>query len=169
MSRRLSLPPDVVLRSYEDSDREAVVALRALAFSALAANSYGPEQLAASRAHAEAPAFAGELRQINLMLAVDRSGAVLGAAGWSAHEGEPMTARIRKVFVHPNRARRGLGTTLVLDAERRAEAAGYARFVVRASLNAVSFYRRLGYRSIESQSVPRPGHVRLPVMLMRKP
>jgi hypothetical protein len=47
MSRSLSLPPDVVLRSYEDSDREAVVALRALAFSALAANFYGPEQLAA--------------------------------------------------------------------------------------------------------------------------
>jgi putative acetyltransferase len=169
MNRKVSLPPDVVLRPYEDSDREAVVALRALAFSVLAANAYSPEQLAASRAHAAAPAFADELRRINLMLAVDRSGGVLGAAGWSAHEGEPMTARIRKVFVHPERAQQGLGTTLVLDAERRAAAAGYAQFAVRSSLNAVSFYRRLGYRSVESQSVPRPGDVRLPVTLMRKP
>jgi putative acetyltransferase len=162
-------PPDVILRSYEDADRDAVVALRALAFSALAASSYSPQQLAASRAHAEEPAFARELRQINLMLAVDRSGALLGAAGWSTHEGEPGTARIRKVFVHPHWARKGLGTALVLDAERRAEGAGHARFAVRASLNAVSFYRRLGYRAVESQSVPRPGDVGLPVMLMRKP
>jgi hypothetical protein len=38
MNRKVSLPPDVVLRPYEDSDREAIVALRALAFSVLAAN-----------------------------------------------------------------------------------------------------------------------------------
>jgi putative acetyltransferase len=169
MNRKVSLPPDVVLRPYEDSDREAVAALRALAFSVLAANVYSPEQLAASRAHAETPAFAGELRRINLMLAVDRSGALLGAAGWSTHEGEPETGRIRKVFVHPQWARKGLGTALVLDAERRAEGAGHARFAVRASLNAVSFYRRLGYRTVESQRVPRPGDVGVPVMLMRKP
>jgi GNAT superfamily N-acetyltransferase len=103
------------------------------------------------------------------MLGLDRSGTVLAAAGWSAHEGEPGTARIRKVFVHPERARQGLGTTLVLDAERRAASAGYTQFAVRASLNAVPFYRRLGYRPVEPQTVSRPGDLHLAVMLMRKP
>ena len=165
----MTLPPDVVLRSYEDADRDTVVALRALAFAVLAADSYSDEQLTAGRARAEEPAFAHELREIDLRLALDGSGVVIGAAGWSAHEGEPATARIRRVFVHPGWARRGLGSALVLDAERRAQGAGYAHLIVRASLNAVSFYRRLGYRTVESQSVPRPGDVRLPVMLMRKP
>jgi putative acetyltransferase len=169
MIRKLSLPPDLMLRSYDEVDREAVLALRALAFSVLAADSYSREQLAASRARTAEPAFALELQQVNLRLAVDRKGTVLGAAGWSAHEGEPETARLRKVFVHPERARQGIGTMLVLDAERRAAAAGYGQLAVRASLNAVPFYRRLGYRPVESQTVSRPGDLQLAVMLMRKP
>jgi putative acetyltransferase len=88
---------------------------------------------------------------------------VLGAAGWSAQDDEPGTARIRKVFVHP-----GLGTTLVRDAERRARAAGYERFIVRSSLNAVLFYQKLGYRIVEMANVPRPSDIRLPVVVMRK-
>jgi putative acetyltransferase len=169
MIRKLSLPSDVMLRSYNEADRDAVLALRTLAFSVLAAHSYSREQLAASRARAAEPVFALELQQVNLMLAVDRNGTVLGAAGWSAHEGEPGTARIRKVFVHPERAQQGIGTMLVLDAERRAAAAGYAQFAVRASINAVPFYRRLDYRPVEPQTVSRPGDLHLAVMLMRKP
>jgi putative acetyltransferase len=159
----------IVLRPYADSDRVRLLALRSVAFSELAAAHYSREELAAGHAHAEEPDYAQELRDCNLMLAVDRSGAVLGAAGWSAQGDEPGTARIRKVFVHPGSAGRGLGTMLVGDAERRAKAAGYARFIVRASLNAVPFYQKLGYRIVEATSVIRPGEVRLRVVTMRKP
>jgi putative acetyltransferase len=161
--------PDVALRPYADSDRGRLLAVRGLAFSVLGAAHYSRDQLAAVQARAEDSAYAAELRRCNLMLAVDRSGAVLGAAGWSAHDGEDGTARVRKVFVHPDLAGRDLGTMLVRDAERRAGAAGYDRLLVRASLNAVPFYERLGYRIDEPSSVDRPGGISLPVVVMRKP
>jgi putative acetyltransferase len=165
----LPLPPGILLRAYTDTDRESIIAIRRLAFAELAASHYSREELAAGRARMEDPAYAEDLRQCNLMLAVDRDDAVLGGAGWSAQKGEPAAARIRKVFVHPASARRGLGTALVVDAERRASAAGHERFVVRASLNAVPFYQRLGYHVVEATSVPRAGDVSLRVVLMRKP
>jgi putative acetyltransferase len=157
------LASHVILRPYAASDRERLLALRSLAFSELASAHYSREELAAARAHAEEPSYAQDLQNCNLMLAVDQDGVVLGAAGWSAQDDEPGTARIRKVFVHP-----GLGTTLVRDAERRARAAGYERFIVRSSLNAVLFYQKLGYRIVEMANVPRPSDIRLPVVVMRK-
>jgi putative acetyltransferase len=162
------LASHVILRPYAASDRERLLALRSLAFSELASAHYSREELAAARAHAEEPSYAQDLQDCNLMLAVDQDGIVLGAAGWSAQDDEPGTARIRKVFVHPGSAGRGLGTTLVRDAERRARAAGYERFIIRSSLNAVSFYHKLGYRIVEMANVPRPSDIRLPVVVMRK-
>lgn len=89
-------------------------------------------------------------------------------AGWIAAPEEPGTARIRKVFVHPSLARRGLATRLVLDAGRRALVAGYTRLMVRANLNAVPLYRRLGYPPLRDGGMTTPDGVDLPVMFMTK-
>jgi putative acetyltransferase len=75
--------------------------------------------------------------QSHLVLALSAPSEIVASAGWIAVPDEPGTARVRKVFVHPSLARRGLATRLILDAERRALAAGYARLMVRANLNAV--------------------------------
>ena len=89
-------------------------------------------------------------------------------AGWIAVVEEPGTARIRKVLVHPSRARQGLATRLVLDAECRALAAGYPRIVVRANLNAVPFYLKLGYHPLRNGVMTTPSGIDLPVVFMAK-
>lgn len=61
-------------------------------------------------------------------------------------------AKIRAFFVHPDWARRGIGT-LILDAcERAAIDAGFTRLEMGATLSGVPFYRAKGYVELEKQS-----------------
>jgi len=46
------------------------------------------------------------------------------------------------------RARRGLASLLVRDAEARVRALGYRRIIVRNNVNAVPLYAKLGYRTV---------------------
>jgi GNAT superfamily N-acetyltransferase len=78
------------------------------------------------------------------------------------------TARIRKVFVDPGRARRGLGKLMVTDAEIRARRSGFQDFFVRANINAVPLYRALGYREIDSGVMMVGAGVELAVVYMEK-
>lgn len=60
---------------------------------------------------------------------------------------EPV-AVIRSVFVDPDYAARGIGRQLMRAVERDAVDAGAASFFLIATLTAVSFYERCGYRSM---------------------
>lgn len=71
----------------------------------------------------------------------------LAGAGWQPAE-EPGSALLRAVFVDPAVAGHGLGAKCVKRVEAEVQAAGYVRLVVPAALNAVGFYRRLGYHMI---------------------
>lgn len=141
--------PDLMLRPYAAADLDATVAMQCRAVEVLGRTHYGPEDIALLVAASREPGYAGELAANDLWLAVDPAGTVLGSAGWGRARGEDGTerARIRKVFVEPGLAGRGLGRRLVEAAEARARAAGLSAFVVRANLNAVPFYERLGYRA----------------------
>ena len=136
---------DVALRPYRDQDFEAFVAAQTLAFARLALGPYSELELdAVARARHGAERRA-EMLDIDEWVAVTSAGDIVAAAGWNPQAGEDGTARIRRVFVHPDWARRGLGRRLVGHAEQRARAAGHVRFGVCASLNAVGFYERLGF------------------------
>jgi len=149
-------------------DFAAISRLHALAFNSLAASHHTPRQLAAHAALTEAPEYAVDLGRSHLMLAVTAARQIVGSAGWIAVAEERSTARIRKVFVHPDFARRGLATGLVTDAEARAHAAGYTRLIVRANINAVPLYRKLGYRPLRDGVMATPDGVDLPVLFMAK-
>jgi GNAT superfamily N-acetyltransferase len=63
-------------------------------------------------------------------------------------------AKIRAFFVHPEWARRGIGS-LILDAcENGAAEAGFTRLEMGATLSGVAFYRAKGYAEVENQTVP---------------
>ena len=113
-------------------------------------------------------AYAADLAASHLVLAVQRGGAVIATTGWIAVPDEAGTARIRKVFVHPDLARRGIASHLIRHAEARAEAAGYGRLIVRANINAVPLYRKLGYRTLREGEMDAGGGVVLPVHFMAK-
>jgi putative acetyltransferase len=160
--------PDLEHRPYGEVDLDAVRDLHALAFEILAAPLHSREQLAAHTAMTRCAAYATDLRASHLMLALRPDRSLAATAGWIAVADEADTARIRKVFVHPDLARRGIASLMVRDAERRACARGYRRIVVRANRNAVPLYLRLGYRTLREGSMAAEGGIVLPVHFMEK-
>jgi putative acetyltransferase len=160
--------PEFTLRPYGEGDLEAVRTLHALAFENLAAARHTRAQLAAHTAMTRGAAYAADLAASHLMLALRADGAVIATAGWIAVAEEVGTARIRKIFVHPDIARRGVASHLVRDAEARAGAAGHRRIIVRANLNAVPLYLKLGYRTLGEGGMDAGGGITLPVHFMEK-
>jgi putative acetyltransferase len=158
----------VTLRPATGEDLAAIRRLHALSFAALAASHHAPEQIAAHERLIAAPDDADDVARSHLELAVLATGALVGSAGWLEMPDQPGTARIRKVFIHPDMACRGLATRLVTAAERRALAAGHTRLYVRANINAVPLYLRLGYRPLHTGEMATPDGVALPVQFMEK-
>jgi GNAT superfamily N-acetyltransferase len=77
-------------------------------------------------------------------------------------------AKIRAFFVHPDWARRGIGT-MVLDAcEAAATAAGFTRYEMGATLTGVKLFQTRGYVALERLEVPLEGSITLPVIHMVK-
>jgi GNAT superfamily N-acetyltransferase len=77
-------------------------------------------------------------------------------------------AKIRAFFVHPQWARRGLGTRLLRACEQAAWDAGFRRAEMGATLSGVPLYERHGYRRVADILVDLPGGERLPVVRMEK-
>lgn len=140
--------PGPILRPFAAADLDATVAMQCRAVEVLGRSHYAPDEIALLLAATREPGYPADLLANDLWLAVDAGGAILGSAGWGRMAGDDGVARgrIRKVFVEPGAAGRGLGRILVEAAEARARVAGLGAFVVRANLNAVAFYQRLGYR-----------------------
>lgn len=151
------------LRPAGEADWPAVRAMQDASFLALAI-SY---PMGVRRAHSRliwGDGWLDDLRRSDIWVAEGAGGAILGSAGWIA-TGEPGEARIRKVFVHPSAARRGLGTALTRAAERRT---GGRRFVLRANLDGVPLYRRLGYAAEREGVMELPEGPPLPVLFMAR-
>jgi len=156
------------LRPLSEGDLDAVQDLHVRAFSDLAREWHTAEQI---RAHVRAiqhPAYRNELLVKKILCAMGPRDRILGTAGWQPQPRRDDTARIRKVFVDPALARQGLGKRLVRAVEERARAAGFPHFYVRANMNAVVLYKRLGYREIEPGTMAVGNGVTLPVMFMEK-
>jgi GNAT superfamily N-acetyltransferase len=77
-------------------------------------------------------------------------------------------AKIRAFFVHPDFARRGLGTLILEACENAAFLAGFTRLEMGATLSGVPFYRARGYAEIEDQGVPLGNGHTLPIVKMAK-
>ena len=96
-----------------------------------------------------------------------------GGDGWKNRQDDLLdpridAAKIRAFFVHPDWARRGIGT-MVLDAcEAAARAAGFERFEMGATLTGVKLFQQRGYVAVERLEVPLEGSITLPVIHMTK-
>jgi GNAT superfamily N-acetyltransferase len=77
-------------------------------------------------------------------------------------------AKIRAFFVHPNYARRGIGTLILEACEQAARAAGFTRLEMGATLSGVAFYRAKGYAAQENLQVPLANGEMLPIVRMSK-
>ncbi|MBS1840608.1 MAG: GNAT family N-acetyltransferase [Acidobacteria bacterium] len=77
-------------------------------------------------------------------------------------------AKIRAFFVHPDWARRGLGSLLLETCENAAKSAGFTRFEMGSTLTGVALYKLRGYHVVEPISVPLHNGESLPVIRMAK-
>jgi GNAT superfamily N-acetyltransferase len=110
---------------------------------------------------------------------------IVGCGGWSERKtlygGDVWTARedslldptkdaakIRAFFVHPNWARRGIGTLILEACENAAIAAGFTRFEMGATLTGVPLYAARGYTALENLEVPLGDCLTLPIIRMEK-
>jgi GNAT superfamily N-acetyltransferase len=97
---------------------------------------------------------------------VEAGSAIAGCGGWSRRRTafgsddspvkddsplDPQTdaAKIRGFFVHPDWARRGIATQILLACEEAAGRAGFTRFELVSTLTGVPLYRRHGYIEVE--------------------
>jgi GNAT superfamily N-acetyltransferase len=96
-----------------------------------------------------------------------------GGDVWTGRDDAPLdpahdAAKIRAFFVHPDWARRGIGT-LILDAcERAAAAAGFTRFEMGSTLTGVALYRTRGYAALERIDTPLANGESLAIVRMAK-
>jgi N-acetylglutamate synthase-like GNAT family acetyltransferase len=77
-------------------------------------------------------------------------------------------AKIRAFFVHPDWARRGIGSKVLDACEQAALAAGFTRFEMGATLTGVKLFQERGYVALERLEVPLEGSITLPVIHMTK-
>jgi GNAT superfamily N-acetyltransferase len=77
-------------------------------------------------------------------------------------------AKIRAFFVHPAWARRGIGTRILQLCEQAAQAEGFTRFEMGATLTGIPLYRRHGYVEHERIDLPLANGEFLPIVKMAK-
>jgi GNAT superfamily N-acetyltransferase len=98
---------------------------------------------------------------------------LFGSDGASVREPELLdpqidAAKVRAIFVHPDFARRGLGSLILAHVEAAAYAAGFRHFEMGSTLTGVPLYRLKGYVEVERIAVPLHNGEALPVVRMVK-
>jgi len=77
-------------------------------------------------------------------------------------------ARIRGFFIHPDWARRGIGSRILQECERAARETGFVRAELVATLTGVGLYLAHNYAIDSRFEIPMAGDVMLPVVGMSK-
>ncbi|HEX8817446.1 MAG TPA: GNAT family N-acetyltransferase, partial [Terriglobales bacterium] len=116
---------------------------------------------------------------------VEAEGRIVGCGGWSRRKTmfgsdhgpvkddawlDPAkdAARVRAFFVHPEWARRGIGTVLLRACEEAARAEGFLKLELVATLPGVLLYEKRGFEAGERFEVPLADGKALPVVRMVK-
>lgn len=110
---------------------------------------------------------------------------IVGCGGWSFRKTlfgsdhgphrevgmlDPATepAKIRAIFIHPEWARRGLGSMILKHCEDAAQRAGFRSLEMGSTLTGVPLYSLKGYERRETVGVPLPNGEVLPIVHMAK-
>jgi len=117
---------------------------------------------------------------------IEEAGTIVACGGWSRRdklytgsgEGEedarlldPATeaARVRAMFVRGDRARRGLGTSILKAAEAAAESEGFRNLALMATMPGVALYERYGFQVVKWVQIPLPDGSSIGGAAMEKP
>ncbi|WP_044563854.1 GNAT family N-acetyltransferase [Azospirillum sp. B4] len=172
------------LRKARLEDRPALQALIQVSARGLSHNDYTPEVVEG----ALAGAFGVDSDLIHdqtYFLAEEADGLFVGCGGWSRRmtlfggdarpDRSPQMldpardpARIRAFFVHPERARRGIGRALLETCEAEARAAGFTALELMGTLPGVPLYAAMGFQPTGRVFHPLPNGQTIEFVPMRK-
>jgi len=96
-----------------------------------------------------------------------------GSDHWTGREDvllDPLhdAAKIRAFFIHPDWARRGVGSMILEACEEAARSAGFTRYEMGATLTGAKLFGAKGYVAVKRISIPLVNGESLPVIHMEK-
>ncbi len=99
---------------------------------------------------------------------------LFGSDHWTGREDTLLdpprdAAKIRAFFVHPDWARRGVGSMILQACEDAARSAGFTRYEMGATLTGAKLFSVKGYVAVKPISIPLANGESLPVIRMEKP
>jgi GNAT superfamily N-acetyltransferase len=175
------VPPTIRLAT--DADVPALKVLIALSVRGLQWTHYTPAQM--EGALGAVFGVDSQLIADGTYLVVEVEGQIAACGGWSKRKtlygGDQVVnredslldpaydaARIRAFFVHPEFARRGIGTQLLKACEDAACAEGFTRFELASTLPGVPLYSARGYLPGERFDIPLQNGESLGILQMSK-
>jgi GNAT superfamily N-acetyltransferase len=178
---------EIGFRPATEADVPQLRELIDLSVRRLQAGDYTPAQIEGALGHAlgldtqlvaDRTYFIAEIRDAGAVRIVACGGwsnrkTLFGSDGGPNRESallDPKTdaAKIRAIFVHPEFARRGIGSLILKHCEDVAAAAGFTRLEMGSTLTGVPLYRLKGYVEREQINIPLPNGEVLPVVKMAK-
>lgn len=182
----MSSTPAFNIRLATTADIPALHQLIEQSIRGLQTNDYTPAQIQGAIGHAlglDTQLIADQTYFIAEPTA--QPGVLAGCGGWSFRKTlfgsdhgpnrvveslDPATdaAKIRAIFIHPDFARRGLGSLILAHCEDAAHQAGFQRFEMGSTLTGVPLYTLRGYQRLDQVDVPLPNGEVLPVIRMAK-
>ncbi len=157
----------IAVRSSTIDDFASIRYLHRLSVKVLGTAYHSDLELAARMALVETSQYAKELLYQKLHTAwIDNE--LVGTSGWTEHDPEEKSAYITSIYTHPLFAREGIGSMMLKKAETSAREAGFTKLMVRANLNASSFFTAKGYELIIHDTEAAGTDIFLPVAIMQK-
>jgi putative acetyltransferase len=156
------------VRPATPEDAPAVFALHVASIRTLGPEGYDPDQVRAWARKDHGPEGYPIDEEGHHFVVAEREGEVAGF-GDLVPDSEEVDAEadIRAVYVHPEHAGRGVGSTILAELEGYARGTGVGSIGITASLNAVGFYERAGYERLREASYD-TGGTELDVVVFRK-
>jgi len=130
----------IQIRRAEEADLGGICEAHTRAIREVCSSHYTPAEIEAWAGRLFPGVHGEAIRSNEFFVAVEGS-SILGFGQLNLE-----TEEVRGVYVHPAAVRRGVGSLLVAELERRARSAGLLKLHLDASLNSVSFYRHAGFQ-----------------------
>lgn len=153
----------MTVRQATRADLQSIAAIHQESIRELCKAHYSAQQIV-DWTTALAGAAYSDLLSSRTVFVLEDAGRLLGFGVLDAR-----AALINATYVSPAAAHRGGGRSLMEAMEAAARADGCAELRLNATLNAVPFYKRLGYTSRGPSSNRLPSGIELPCVAMSKP
>jgi len=179
---QMMLRMDYEIRKAVASDEVAIAALIRASARGLSRNDYNDEEIEAAVSFVYG--VDSELIIDGTYFVAEVGVELIGCGGWSRRKTlfggdhansrqvgelnpERDAAKIRAFFVHPNWARRGVGSAILEKCETEAQKAGFRSLELMSTLPGLNFYRALGYEAVEEILYPAGSEI-LKFVVMQK-